>query len=83
MTGFEPATPASRKRCATKLRYIPYDLRHMLAQLGVYLDEFWCSTLVVFSNLSKKSGAKLVRFLSIAQSHVYQQRREKSRNWNS
>ena len=23
MTGFEPATPATRTRCATKLRYIP------------------------------------------------------------
>ena len=23
MTGFEPATPASQMRCATKLRYIP------------------------------------------------------------
>jgi hypothetical protein len=23
MTGFEPATPSSRTRCATKLRYIP------------------------------------------------------------
>lgn len=23
MTGFEPATPCSRSRCATKLRYIP------------------------------------------------------------
>ncbi len=54
MTGFEPAAPASRKRCATKLRYIPYDLRHMLAQLGVYLDEFWWLTLVVFSNPPKK-----------------------------
>ena len=23
MTGFEPATPSSRTKCATKLRYIP------------------------------------------------------------
>ena len=23
MTGFEPATPSSQARCATKLRYIP------------------------------------------------------------
>ena len=26
MTGFEPATPATRTRCATKLRYIPIKL---------------------------------------------------------
>ena len=26
MTGFEPATPCSQSRCATKLRYIPLPL---------------------------------------------------------
>ncbi len=25
MTGFEPAAPSSRTKCATKLRYIPLD----------------------------------------------------------
>ena len=25
MTGFEPAAPSSRTKCATKLRYIPVD----------------------------------------------------------
>ena len=27
MTGFEPATPATRTQCATKLRYIPIFIR--------------------------------------------------------
>jgi hypothetical protein len=25
MTGFEPAAPSSRTKCATKLRYIPFE----------------------------------------------------------
>jgi hypothetical protein len=28
MKGFEPSTPASRKQCATKLRYIPSDCQY-------------------------------------------------------
>ena len=32
MTGFEPATPATRTRCATKLRYIPISYDIILTQ---------------------------------------------------
>jgi hypothetical protein len=34
MKGFEPSTPASRKQCATKLRYIPpeYSITHITHQ---------------------------------------------------
>ena len=38
MTRFELATPATRTRCATKLRYIPINLFnfHHWAQLGIF-----------------------------------------------
>ncbi len=40
MTGFEPATPSSQARCATKLRYIPISLlnSHWVAHLRCYLS---------------------------------------------
>ena len=38
MTGFEPAAPSSRTKCATKLRYIPIQIFNyqFRAQLGIF-----------------------------------------------
>ena len=38
MTGFEPATPATRTRCATKLRYIPIMLFIKLLSYKIILN---------------------------------------------
>ena len=40
-TGFEPATPWSQTRCATKLRYAPLDVtKCILANKGIFVKYF-------------------------------------------
>lgn len=50
MTGFEPATPATRTRCATKLRYIPLSVsfKNMPASL-VTIHWFISSGRILYS----------------------------------
>ncbi len=38
MTGFEPAAPSSRTKCATKLRYIPGALSFFILHQKNYLE---------------------------------------------
>ncbi len=40
MTGFEPAAPSSRTKCATKLRYIPKKFKLLCINHNKFKDIF-------------------------------------------
>ena len=60
MTGFEPAAPASRTRCATKLRYIPiFIIFFVVAHLRCFLSR----NAQRFAFLSAESNCATFRFI--------------------
>ena len=69
MTGFEPATPCSQGRCATKLRYIPLVriITYVVKLFNIYflLEDFigkHCSKCLLFKNFCFTIENELVGF---------------------
>ena len=65
MTGFEPATPCSQGRCATKLRYIPSYINivtYLMRLFNNILNKFVMVTDFIRIKVFKKTIDRLNKF---------------------
>ena len=65
MTGFEPATPCSQGRCATKLRYIPSYINivtYLMRLFNNILNKFVMVTDFIRIKVVKKTIDRLNKF---------------------